>query len=83
MPRPTEPAVGQVQVHFFAQLLLGADPNEIAHNQYSDHQFRIDGRSAGVAVTRDEVRAEICQIEILIDAAQESIRRDVTSSSKE
>ena len=37
-----EPAVGQVQVHLFAQAPLGADAEAVADHQHADHQFRID-----------------------------------------
>src|SRR5215211_4332012 len=41
-PEPTEPAVGEVEVHFFAKPPLGADAEAVTDDQHPDHQLRVD-----------------------------------------
>ena len=53
--KPTEPAIGQIQVHFFAQPALGANAEAVANDQHTDHQLRINGWPACVAVVFSEM----------------------------
>ncbi len=72
-----EPAVGQVQVHLLAQPALGADAEAVADDQHPDHQFRIDGGAAGVAVEGSQVFAQFAEFKNLVDAAKQVVARDV------
>ena len=63
-----EPAIGQVQMHLFAQPPLGSDAEAVADDQHADHQLRIDRGPAGVAVEGGEVMAQIAEVEEAIDA---------------
>lgn len=38
----TEPAIGQVQMHFLAQAPFGADAIAVTDDQHPDHQLGID-----------------------------------------
>jgi hypothetical protein len=72
-----EPAIGQVQVHLFAQPALRADAGAVANDQHPDHQLRIDGGTARVAVERCEVLVQITKVQDPVDIAQQVIARDV------
>jgi hypothetical protein len=39
---PAEPAIGKVEMHLLAQAPLRADAEQIADEQHSEHQLRID-----------------------------------------
>ena len=54
-----EPPVSQIKVHLLAQASLRSDAVAVAHDQHTDHDFRINRRSARVAVMGGEVLAEI------------------------
>ena len=75
--QPAEPAVGQIQMDFFAKPALGADAEAVTDDQHPDHQLRINGWPASVAVVFGEVLVEIAKIEILVDAAKEVILGNV------
>jgi hypothetical protein len=49
---PTEPAIGKVKLHFFAQPALRTDAVAIADNQHPDHELGIDRRPADLAIER-------------------------------
>src|SRR5690606_5569799 len=53
--KAAEPAVRQVQMHFFAQPTLGTDAEAVADDQHPNHQCRIDRRTARMAVVRSKV----------------------------
>ena len=72
-PQPTKPAIRQVQMHFFAKAALRTDPKTITNYQHADHQLRIDRWSAGMAIKRGEISAQIRQVEKLINAAKQMI----------
>lgn len=75
--QPTEPAIGQVQVHLFAQSPLGTNAIAVADDQHAHHQFRVNrGASDGTIEVR-QVGAQITKIQALVDAAQEVLSRDV------
>ena len=73
----TEPAVGQVEVHFFAQAPFRADAEAVAEQQHPHHQLGINRGATRVAVERREVLAEIGEIEEPINAAKQMIRGNV------
>jgi hypothetical protein len=71
-----EPPIGQVQVNLFAQLTLRANAQAVTDQQHADHQLRIDRGSAGVAVVRRQVFAQIGEVEETIDGSQQVILGD-------
>ena len=46
----TEPAIGEVEVDFFAQFPLRTDTIAVSNNEHSDHELGIDRRSTDLAV---------------------------------
>ena len=58
---PTEPSVGQMQVHSFAQPSLEANAIAVADNQYPQHEFRVDRGPADVAVEWRQLLAQVSQ----------------------
>jgi hypothetical protein len=56
---PTEPSVGQMQLHFPAQLSLEADAVAVADDQHPDHELRIDRGPADVAVEWGQLLAQV------------------------
>jgi hypothetical protein len=75
--RPTEPAIGQIQVDFFPQAALRTDAEALADDQHPDHQFRINGWPARVTAVFGEMLAKVGSVEMLVDAAKEMILWDV------
>lgn len=57
--KPTEPAIGQIQVYFFAQPALGANAKAVANDQHTDHQLRINRWPAGVTVVFSEMLPKV------------------------
>src|SRR5882724_3024337 len=47
---PTEPAVGEVQVHLFAQPPFGTNAKTVANQQHPHEQLGIDRRPSGRAI---------------------------------
>jgi hypothetical protein len=47
-----EPAIGEVQFEFLAQLALGTDPIAVADDEHSYHQLGIDRGPTDLAVER-------------------------------
>jgi hypothetical protein len=74
---PAEPPVGQVEVDLFAQPAFRADSKAVTDDQHPDYQFRINGRTSGMAVEIRQILPEIAQIQLTIDAAQKMIFGDV------
>jgi len=72
-----EPAIRKVEVHLLAQSTLRTNAEAVADQQHPHHQLRIDRRTAGVAVERGELLAQLSQIEEPIDAAEQMIRGNV------
>src|SRR4051794_21180320 len=72
-----EPAVRQVQVNLLTQAAFGADPEAVSDDQHADHQLRINGRSARMAVERSEVLAKLAKLEEPINAPEQVIGRDM------
>src|SRR5262245_29415629 len=54
---PTEPAIGEVQFDFLAQLPLKTDTEAVADNEHSDHQLGVDRRTTNLAVECLQLRA--------------------------
>ena len=48
----TKPAIGQIQVHFFAQSPFGSNAEAVADEQHPNRQLRVDRRPTCVAVLR-------------------------------
>jgi hypothetical protein len=76
--QPEESAIRQVQVGLFTQPPLGANALAIALDQHANHQFWINRLTPDWTVEIGEVKAQVTQIETLINAAQKMIGRDVT-----
>ncbi len=57
--KPTEPAVGEVQVHLLAQPPFGTDAVAIAIQQHPREPLRIDRRPACRAVKWRQVAANV------------------------
>ncbi len=74
-PEPTEPAIGQIQMHLLAEAALRADAEAVADNQHPDHQLRIDRRTPHGAVERRELPPHLRQIDEAVDRPQEMIGR--------
>jgi len=47
-----EPSVGKMQLDLLAQTALVSNAVAVSDNEHPDHQFRIDRRTADVAVKR-------------------------------
>ncbi|KJU80114.1 hypothetical protein N619_06380 [Ectopseudomonas oleovorans] len=75
--QPAEPAIGQVQVHLFAQLPLGTNAIAVADDQHAHHQFRVNRGASDGAIEIGQVGAQVTEIQAVIDAAQEVLGRDV------
>ena len=58
-PEPTEPAVGEVQVHLLAQPSFGANAVAVANQQHPDEQFGINRRPASRAVKWRQVAPNV------------------------
>ena len=41
-PQPTKPAIGEVEMNFFAEAALRTNAEAVANYQHADHQLRID-----------------------------------------
>jgi len=52
---PAKPAIGEIEMHLFAQPALGTDPHDVADDQHPDHQLGIDRGAADGAVERPEL----------------------------
>ena len=60
--KSAKPAIGQIQVHFFAKSPLGTDTEAVADDEHAYHQRRIDRWATGVAVVRREMLVELTEI---------------------
>jgi hypothetical protein len=67
-PEPAEQAIRQIEMDLFAKPPLGADAHAVADDQHAHHRLGVDGGSAHVAVERLQRLAEICQIQVTVDA---------------
>jgi hypothetical protein len=54
----------------------------VAHQQHPDHQFRINGRTAGGAIKRLKVLADLVEVEELVYLTEKMISRDVAFKTK-
>jgi hypothetical protein len=66
-----EPTIREVEMNLFAQAALGANAEAVAHDQHTDHEFRVDRRPARVTVVRREMLAKFVELEVAINAAQQ------------
>src|SRR3546814_10031462 len=57
----------------FAETALGSDAVAVSDDQHPDHQLRINRGPPGVAVVIGQLRAQIAQVETLINATQKVI----------
>ena len=56
--QPAKPPIGQVEIDIFTKLTIKADRVAITDNQHSDHQFRINRRTARMAVLGGKLSAK-------------------------
>ena len=56
-----EPAIGEMKLDLLAQLALMPDAVAVADNQHSQHQFRINRRSADLTIERLQLATELSQ----------------------
>src|SRR5713101_1174175 len=71
--QPAKPAVRQVEIDLLAQPPLGPDAEAVTHDQYADHQFRIDRGAADCAVERRQLLPQRAEVEKPVDLAQQVI----------
>lgn len=72
-----EPAVGQVEVDLRTQPALGADAAEVADQQHSDHQLRVDRRAPDRAVVGRHDAADGGGVQQGVHGAQRVVVRHV------
>jgi len=72
---PTEPAIGQVQMHFLAESPFRPDAEAIANDQHPDHQFGIDRRPPDRTVEGRQLAANLRQVDKAIDRPHQVITR--------
>jgi hypothetical protein len=68
-----EPAISKVDLHFTADQSLRADRKHIPHDQYPDHQVRIDRWAPHGRVMRYKFAAKPGKIESSIDLSHQII----------
>src|SRR3990170_6345788 len=68
-----EPAICQVKLNFLGEPALGADAIAVAHDEHTDHEFRIDRGASDVAVVG---------LEFLVKVGQCSRHKHVDPSQK-
>ena len=73
---PTKETVGEIDLNLGANAPLRTDGEDIAENEHSDHQDRIDRRSTGVGVIGRQLLVHPAQIEHRIDPANQMVRRN-------
>src|SRR3569833_1397377 len=73
----TEPAVGQIELDFFAQAPLGTNAIAVADDEHADHQLRVDRGPASSAVKAGQMAAQVTQIKEAVNYPQQVIGRDV------
>src|ERR1700730_3521438 len=71
--QPTKPAVCQVEIDLLAQPPLRADAEAVTHDQYADHQFRIDRGASDCAVERRQLLSQRAEVDKPVDLAQQVI----------
>ena len=71
----TEPAIGKVEVNFFAEAPLRTDAEAVAHQQHPDHQLGINREATRLAVVGSQMCTDAGQVNKTIDRAQQMIHR--------
>ena len=64
----TEPAVRQIDPNLCTDPSLRPDSKDVADEQHSDHEFRVDRRASGVPVERRKLLVDPAKIEHSINA---------------
>jgi uncharacterized Ntn-hydrolase superfamily protein len=70
-PETAKRSVSEIEVDLLAQAPLGADAGAVADQQHADHQFGINGGSAGGTVVAGQVLAQPRTVDEAVDAPQE------------
>src|ERR1700692_292977 len=76
-PKPTEPAICQIEMNLLAQAPLGPDAEAIAHDQHPDHQFGIDRWPSRRAVARGHSPPQLAKFDEPVDRPQQMTGRNV------
>jgi hypothetical protein len=66
-PKPTKPAIRQIEVEFLTQPPLGADAEAIAHDQHAGHQFGINRWTSHCAVERGQIPTQVAEFDEPVD----------------
>ena len=72
-----EPAPRQVHAQFFHQLALAGDAIQVADQQDAQQKFGINGRTAGIAVTRFQLLPHEGKADVLFDEPQQMSLRNL------
>jgi hypothetical protein len=75
-PELAEPAIGKVDLNLGANPPLRTDRKHVANSQHSDHQHRVNRRSAHVRVIRSQLLVDPTQIQQTVDLPHQLIRWD-------
>src|SRR3569832_1062384 len=73
----TEPAVGQIELDFFAQAPLGTNAIAVADDEHADHQLRVVRGPASSAVKAGKMASHVTQIKVAVNYHQLLIGRYV------
>src|SRR5690349_17728488 len=74
-PELAEPSVSQIDLNLSTEPPLRAERKHVADNQHSDHQHRINRRSASMRVEWCEFLVHPTQVQQTIDLPYQMIRR--------
>src|SRR5512138_53375 len=74
-PELAEPSVSQIDLNLSTEPPLRAERKHVADNQHSDHQHRINRRSASMRVEWCELLVHPTQVQQTIDLPHQMIRR--------
>src|SRR3569833_1039361 len=73
----TEPAVGQIELDYFAQAPLGTNAIAVADDEHADHQLRVARGPASSAVKAGQMPAQVPEIKEAVNYPQQVNGRDV------
>lgn len=65
-----EPTISQIEMNLLAQAPFRTNAVAVADNQHSNHQFRGNGRTTGMAVVTGQMLAKPAKVEALVDPSQ-------------
>jgi len=74
--KTTEPAIGEVQRHVFAEPTLGADAETVSNDEHPHHQFRVDRWAACMTIKRCKQMAQITKVKHRINLSKQMTGRN-------